>query len=184
MAKFWDLLKFPEEKKERLPRLKEKIETILRSPTRSKSEREFSEEDMVVVACYAGLLARVAYADQNIDPEEKKFMHEALTSWNIFSEIEVEAIVSLASEEIEELAGLENHRYCYPLVDALETNKRYQIVRSLFHLAAVEGGVSETESEEIRAINLALMLEHKHFISARAEVVEFLNSLNSVRAPS
>ncbi|MFT6604717.1 MAG: putative tellurite resistance protein B-like protein, partial [Bacteriovoracaceae bacterium] len=92
---------------------------------------------------------------------------------------EIDAIVAVSIDEIKDLSGLENHKYCPPLVEILEKDQRYGLLESLFQIAASDGNVEDNESEEIRLITTGLNLEHKHYISARATVLEFLGALRS-----
>lgn len=135
-----------------------------------------SEENVLIITCVAGLLARVAFIDFDFDARERESMSQALKELDVSDE-EVQVIIDIAIDEIKQLSGLENHLYCYPISEMLSVEKRYQIVQALFNLAASDDGVSEKESEEIRQINTGLLLEHKHFISARAHVLDKLDSL-------
>ncbi|MGB0452725.1 MAG: TerB family tellurite resistance protein [Bacteriovoracaceae bacterium] len=136
-----------------------------------------SEEDLITWTCIAGLLARVAYADLKIQPKEKDHMITALETWTDFGREKSEKLATLAIDEIQTLSGAENHRYCYALNDRMDNDNRYHLLEALFALAASDGGVASVETEEIRNITKALLLEHKHFISAKATVLDKLQSL-------
>lgn len=138
-----------------------------------------SEANLVTIACLSGLLARVAWTDLEIHEGEVQVMKDALTKWTDLSQDEIEATVTVSIEQIKELAGLENHKYTEPLSESLTESQRYGILEALFQLAAGDGEVSESESEEIRIISRGLLLETKHFISARATVLEYLGALNA-----
>ncbi|MCB9063160.1 MAG: TerB family tellurite resistance protein [Halobacteriovoraceae bacterium] len=133
-----------------------------------------SDEEKALVSSLAGLLARVAFTDLNIDEEEKEVMAKSLSKWTSFNSHEVTAIIELASSEIKNLAGLENHIYCQYLRDKLTNEQKYNVLKALFQVAAADGTADNLESEEIRNISKGLLLEHKHFISARATVKESL----------
>lgn len=171
--KFWDFFKAPaQNEKQSLSRLHDKIEALF--PEKNKNG---DEEEIVILACEAGLLARVAYTDFDLDEAEKLQMKQHLQDFAGLSLEEARAVAELAIEEIKDLAGLENHKYAHPLVELLDNDRRYQLVMALFAIAASDGEVSEKESEEIRQINTSLNLEHKHFIAARASVKERLGVL-------
>lgn len=165
---FWDIFTPREEKKTDLGHLHSRLQELL---------PDHSERDMIVVACLAGLLARVAYIDFEIHKDEENQMIQALTKWTDLSEKLAKTVVQVAIESIKELAGLENHLYAHPLNEILDNSQKYAILETLFTIAASDGEVSSKESEEIRIICKGLRLEHKHFISARATVVEYLASL-------
>lgn len=173
--KFWDFFKAPaQNERKSLSRLHDKIEALF--PEKNKNG---DEEEIVILACEAGLLARVAYCDFDLSDDEKKQIKTHLQNFAGLSLQEAQAVADLAIEEIKDLAGLENQKYAHPLIDLLDNDRRYQLVMALFAIAASGGEVSEKESEEIRQITTSLNLEHKHFIAARATVKEKLGVLNS-----
>lgn len=134
-------------------------------------------EEIILATCVAGLMARVAYADLVINDNEKDSMKKALTHLSTLTSEEVDAITTLAIDEIKDLAGLENHLYCRPISENLSEMERFNILKALFQLAASDGGASHQEGEEIRQVCTGLLLEHKHFIAARAGVLDKLDSL-------
>ena len=139
---------------------------------------EHSEEEQLKVACLSGLMARIAYNDLVIDDREKEVILNSLKNWTQIKDKEALAVAELCLSEVKDLAGIENHLYCLPLRESLSETERYNIVVSLFAVAAADGNVENSESEEIRNIAHGLLLEHKHFISARTTVLEKLGALN------
>lgn len=156
--------------KKNLSRLHDKLEALF---------PEDNEEDIVKMACMAGLLARVAYCDLELDENEVKRMKQLLKQFTFLDADHTEKVVQTAVDDIKDLSGLENHKYCPPLNDLLDTHQRYQLLESLFAVAASDGEVSGEESQEIRNISKGLLLEHKHFISAQATVAEKLGVLKN-----
>jgi uncharacterized tellurite resistance protein B-like protein len=142
-------------------------------------EKFFSleESELIKVTCIAGLLARVAYVDFRLDPEEETNMKFALKEMTTFSTEDIDSIVEISIKHIKELAGLENHKYVYSLKEILDKNARYEVVVALFYLAAADGVVENLESEEIRLIVKGLDLGDQHFLAARAKVSDKLGAL-------
>lgn len=136
------------------------------------------QNEILKLSCLAGLLAKVAYADLKISPEETEMMITVLTEEMQLDRKVATNVVELASEEMERLAGVGSEKYGHLLGDLCSTDERYQILLALFQVAAAEGGVSNLESETIRSISKGLLLEHRHFVSARASVSEKLNLLS------
>lgn len=136
-----------------------------------------NHHEILKCACVAGLLARVAYVDFKIDPKEKLFINLALRTWTNFSEKEIEIISQITIDEIKELAGLENHKYCQFLNEILDNDEKFELVETLFAIAGSDERVNINEIEEIRSINNSLRLEHKHFVSAQATVLKKIGSL-------
>jgi uncharacterized tellurite resistance protein B-like protein len=169
---FWDIFKSNSNTDEssNLGRLHQKIQELL---------PETEEQKHILVACSAGLLARVAYTDMEIHENEVKDIKSSLEQWTDLSTDEAAAVTSLAISEIKDLAGLENHKYCRPLNDILSTEQKYGFLKSLFAIAASDGNVDNNEAEEIRVIATGLLLEHKHFVSAKATILDKLGALKS-----
>ncbi|MFT6069897.1 MAG: putative tellurite resistance protein B-like protein [Bacteriovoracaceae bacterium] len=167
---FWDIFGTSSQKESHLSGLHKKIQDLLPGAT---------DNEHILVACISGLFARVIYIDFEVHKNEVSKMKSALEHWTKLSAEEIDAIVAVSIDEIKDLSGLENHKYCPPLVEILEKDQRYGLLESLFQIAASDGNVEDNESEEIRLITTGLNLEHKHYISARATVLEFLGALRS-----
>ena len=167
--RFRDIFKANEDKSsDEHSRLYQKVHKLL---------PEASENQLIETACIAGLLARVAYTDMSIDKAERDSIKEALISWTNLPEKIVEAIIALSVEEIKDLAGMENHKYCQGLNQVMDSDQKYHLLESLFAIAASDGSADGKEVEEIRVITSGLLLEHKHFLSARTTVLAQLQAL-------
>ena len=146
----------------------------------SKMKQEFpnlDEQKLAEIVCISGLMARVAYVDMNIEDSERRNIQISLQKWlNIDGDF-AEKLTTITCTQTELLAGTEDHQYTRFLKENLSESKRYQILELLFSVAASDGIADNAESEEIRIITKGLGLEHKHFVSARVSVKEFLGSL-------
>lgn len=138
---------------------------------------ELSENELIKVACVAGLMARVAFVDFKLDEGELGYIGKVLKEWTDFEEDVISMISETSLRHIQELAGLENHLYVYPLREVLDKNARFKLVEALFALAAADGSVENLESEEIKMICKGLELSDQHFLSARAKVAQYLSAL-------
>ncbi len=136
-------------------------------------------EEQLKLACLAGLFARVAYVDLKITEGERERIVSILREWSDLSEEEVSAVAELACQEIVDLCGLENTRYCHPLAEMMSLGQRMSVLTALFAVAAADGNVEHLESEEIRTVAKGLLLEHKHYLSARATVLDKLGLLKA-----
>ncbi len=132
------------------------------------------DQELTKWACIAGLLARVANIDLEITKDEEQNIVDSIVRWAGIDEQKAIAVKNIAIEDLTELAGLENHKYCSPLNEILSKNERYSLLETLFALAASDGQADNQESEEIRVISRGLLLGNKEFIAARATVLEFL----------
>ena len=149
-------------------RLQKKLEKIF---------PEIPEKEMIKITCLAGLLARVAFIDFEVHHGEVEAMKKSISEWTDLEEKEIEVIVTIAIEEIKELSGIQNHKYCHPLNDILNNEEKLNVLKMLFAIAAGDDTVSEQESEEIRLICKGLLLEHPHFVAAKSTVYEKLGAL-------
>ena len=138
---------------------------------------KYDHKEQLKLACLAGLFARIAYADMDISDIEQQKISAILREWSDLEETEVQAVSKLACQEIVDLCGLENTRYCGPLAELMTTGQRMSVLTALFAVAAADGSVEHLESEEIRNVAKGLLLEHKHYISARATVLDKLKLL-------
>lgn len=144
----------------------------------AKEHPTLSESDLVITSCVAGLLARVAYVDFKLEPGEELQIQKSLAQLKLNEQIHSKIVTQMAVKHIKEMAGLENHLYVLPLRELLTRDERYQILQSLFLVAASDGNVESLESEEIRTITKGLELSGQHFLAARAEVSKYLKALH------
>jgi uncharacterized tellurite resistance protein B-like protein len=178
--KFWDFFKaMPEQEHEKLSRLHDKISHLLLETPALADKSQKEDDELIKIACLAGLLARVAYIDFDVDDEERKQMKKVLIDVVHLDKEEAYLVVDLAVDEIKDLSGLENHKYCHPLNNILDNQQKFDLVLALFSIAASDGEISELESEEIRLINKGLELEHQHYVAARVQYKKYLGVLNS-----
>jgi uncharacterized tellurite resistance protein B-like protein len=136
-----------------------------------------SEEKLVIMSCLAGLMARVAYIDFEVQDIERTNMELALKHWMELKDDEAKVLADIAITEMKALSGLDTRKFCTPLVDLLNVNERFKVLEALFQVAAADGDVDNAESNEISYISKSLVLENKYFLSARAQVKDFLTSL-------
>lgn len=131
------------------------------------------------IACISGLLAKVAHCDLEVSKEEEKSMHIHLQEYGEFNNEEALIVVDLAILKMEKLKGLHTRDYCAPLTELLDKTQRYEVLKLLFSVAASDENVDNDEVETIRTICTGLLLEHKHFVAAKAGIKEHLGALKS-----
>ncbi len=167
MRKFLDFFKVKEEK-------------VFINSLHDKFAKHFeneTEENLVLFSCLAGLLARVAYVDFKVTDEERNHIVEATTHWMKIDNEKAQFLAQVAEKEMKKLSGLDTRKYCTPLIEYFSIDRRFEILETLFELAASDGEVTMDESNEISYIAKGLNLENKYFIAARAQVKEYLATL-------
>jgi len=113
----------------------------------------------------AGLMARIAHADDEIADEEFNAISDSLqTGWGL-SEQEAALVAEIAISEVG--AGMELHRLTREFFEATDDTERMQFLETLFQVAEAHGGTSHVEIEEVRKIAKMLHLSHRDFISAK-----------------
>ena len=153
---------------------------VISNELKDKLVRLFPDSDeskCTTMACISGLMARIAWCDLDIHGDEVEEMKKSLGDWTPLPQKDIDAIVTVALEHTKELAGVESYQYTDFLAESFDTSKRFGLLKALFALAASDGTVAEREAEEIRIISKGLLLEPKHFVAAKATVLEFLGSL-------
>lgn len=148
--------------------LHEKIDSLF--PNRSEKEK-------ISLACIAGLSARVAYVDFEIHPKEREQLSKGLSHWVKLEAEDAKKLTELTFGHMTELAGLDARDYCTPLIEILSIDERFEVLKSLFQMAASDGVVNVHEANEIRYISRGMLLEQKYFLSAQVTVIEHLGAL-------
>ena len=138
---------------------------------KDRSSSDKKQEDILLIYCVAGLLTRVAYSDLIITDDEQQAMVTHLTKWSKIDHSIATQVMQIASQQMILLSGIENHKYCSPLITLLVESERYALLETLFHIANSDGETSPTEQEEIRSITIGLGLPHRYFTAARAKVM-------------
>jgi len=138
---------------------------------------EAKQDDLIEIACISGLMARVAYADMQIKSGEIEIIQQSLATWTTLLPTKATIVANMAVEEIMDLAGQENHLYTRPLNNLWNNDQKYNLLIALFAVAAGDQEVELKETDEIKNICKGLLLEHKHFLSARTTVLDKLKVL-------
>ena len=140
---------------------------------------ELAEKDHVAIACLAGLLARVAFADLEIADNELRSITQALTDTFDYPGPVAQKIARIAQEEICELVDHEHHLYTRPINQLFDQEQKANVLKLLFGVAAADGRVENLESEEIRRISKELRLSHEQFVQAKLTVKDRIQALRS-----
>ena len=79
------------------------------------------EGKMTTIACISGLMAKVAWCDWDVHGKEVEHIKKSLGHWTELPQRDIDAIVSIALEHTEELAGVEGYRYTEFLSEKFQT---------------------------------------------------------------
>lgn len=119
------------------------------------------------LSAYAAVLARVAYTDREISPEEAKVMTRIIQDVDEVPETDAELIVAIANGSARTL-GDEAGREATRLLGTVATRaQRLGLLRCLFAVAGAHGGVSQDEFHKIEHIGRELGLSATDLESCR-----------------
>jgi uncharacterized tellurite resistance protein B-like protein len=129
---------------------------------------EVSDEELRRLSLAGGLMARVAYVDQDIQAGEVDIMVAALQRHWLLPEAQASLVAQVAASEIGK--GLDYYRLCREFFECTDEDERLRFVDVLFAVADGDGRVSHGEIEEIRTIANVQKLSHKQFIDAKLKI--------------
>ena len=129
---------------------------------------QIPESQAKKICLAAGLMARVAWVDQEVCQQEQEAMQQALVEqWNIPKE-EAQLIVDISHARV--MKGLDLVRLTTGFCECTSKEERKVFLRCLFAVANAANHTSHAEIEEIRGIALSLELPHQEFIEAKLTI--------------
>ncbi|MEM9445816.1 MAG: TerB family tellurite resistance protein [Verrucomicrobiota bacterium] len=127
-----------------------------------------SEDELRKICFATGLLAHIAYLDEDISQEEQQAMKEVLAEdWNLAKE-EADILVHLTTERANK--GLDYFRLSHGYFECTSIDERKKFLVTLFRIANATNHTDNEEIEEIRAIGTSLKIAHKDFINAKLTI--------------
>ena len=126
---------------------------------------DIPEDKLRKLSLASGLMARVAYVDEKVEPAEQAGIRNSLEKvWGLTSK-ESDFVAQVALSEY--ARGMDNYRLSRQFFENTTEDERVKFLDVLFAVAASDGEISYDETEEIRKIASALKLTHKQFIDAK-----------------
>ena len=126
------------------------------------------------IAAFAYILARVAQADLTIDAQEVAAMREILRGLGRLSEEEAAVVCEIACDQSTRLGGSQNYLVTREFRAITDAKQRAQLVECLFAVAAADGEISTTESQEVVTIAEELGFTRPEALGIRALYQEHL----------
>jgi uncharacterized tellurite resistance protein B-like protein len=127
-----------------------------------------------LLAAFAYVLARIANADLEIDPEETLEMERRVAAVASLSEEEAALAVEIAKSQNRLLGGTENYVVTREFARISSREQRLALLDCLFAVSAADDEVSTAEDNEIRRIAEEFKLDHSEFIAARSAYRDYL----------
>ncbi len=127
-----------------------------------------SEPVLRKLSLAGGLMAHVAYVDQEVTEAEFDAMADILEAKWGASTVEAALVAEVAVSETSQ--GLDIYRLSREFFETTTSEQRVQFLDVLFAVADGDGRVSYEETEEIRLIAKMLKLTHRQFIDAKLKI--------------
>ncbi len=143
-----------------------------------KIEPEVSRELLWKLSLAGGLMARVAFIDKKVGDLEFDMMVKAMREHWAISEFQANLVAEAAVSDITK--GLDEYQTSSQFFACTTEDERLHFLDALFAVAAESGGVTFTETEEIRTISTVLKLTHQQFIAAKLKIPPELRPSDSI----
>ena len=127
-----------------------------------------SEPVLRKLSLAGGLMAHVAYVDQEVTEAEFDAMADILEAKWGASTVEAALVAEVAVSETSQ--GLDIYRLSREFFETTTAEQRVRFLDVLFAVADGDGRVSYEETEEIRLIAKMLKLTHRQFIDAKLKI--------------
>ena len=130
-----------------------------------------------LVTAVTGLLANVAYADQELAPPEEQQIREELERIHLLPSDGVDALCRLVREEIASVTATGDHGWVRDLRELASRDMRVELLEVLVDIAAADDDLSLTEVNYLRRLTTALGLEQRDYDEAQARHRDKLSTL-------
>jgi uncharacterized tellurite resistance protein B-like protein len=144
--------------------------------------RHLSPRRAQFIAAFAGLLARVAYADLDISAAERAVLSRLMAEHAALSVGESEMVTDLVTQAATGLAGIEYAALTRAFNEVASEEEKEQLIDCLYAVATADHTVSVAEDDEIRAVARALLLSHAQLITIRHRYKDQLAVIQAARA--
>lgn len=146
-----------------------------------KSLDALDPEKAHYVALYASILSRVAHADLYMSEEETKAVLTIVMKIGGLNEAQAVLVTEIAKNQNKLLGGVENYLITREFAKVAGVQQCFEIMESLFAVAAAEEGISAEENQEIAKIADEIGLSRQDFLAVRSKFREDLNVLKDIR---
>ena len=126
------------------------------------------------LAAFGYLLSRVAFADQNISPEETTAMERLVMEHGQLPEEQAVLIVQMAKTQSLLFSGTENFLVAREFGQITSREEKLALLHCLYAVCAADQSISTAEDNEIRKLSIELQLSHEDYIAVRLAYRDFL----------
>ena len=134
-----------------------------------------------LVAAFAGLLMRVAHADQDVSETEHDTLRRLVHEHAGLPEDEAEAVISLVTAHLASMAGIDYALLTRAMNEHGSADDKLHLIDCLYAMATADDLVSTVEEDQIRAVGHALMLPRSQLVEIRGRYREQLEVVQAAR---
>jgi len=128
-------------------------------------ERGNSTTEHALRLATAALLVEMSRQDDTILPAEKAAVEAALRDKFALNEEEVEALYTLAEDEVRE--ATDYYQFTSLIKDHFNPAQKEKVIELLWRVAGADGHIDQYEEHMVRRISELLYLPHSAFIRAK-----------------
>jgi uncharacterized tellurite resistance protein B-like protein len=145
-----------------------------------KSLDSLGTEKAHYVALFASILSRVAHADLNMSDVETRSIENTVMKIGGLDKTQSVLVTEIAKNQNKLLGGVENYLITREFSNVASKEQLFDLMESLFAVAAAEEGISAEENQEISRIADEIGLSRQDFLAVRAKFREDLNVLKGI----
>jgi uncharacterized tellurite resistance protein B-like protein len=138
------------------------------------------EQRVEYLAAFAGILARAAFADSEISPEEERAMAQFLRERTGLDDKEADLVVEIAHHAMQLLGDVEDYLLTRAFNDLATGEEKEALIDCLYSVTGADDLVSGAEDQEIKLIAKALMIPHGRVMDIRARHRERISVLRNL----
>ena len=121
------------------------------------------------LAAFAYIMARVAYADQNVSDEETQRMEQIATQFGGLTPAQAVLLVQIAKVQAGMFGGTEDFLVTRQFRDVSTPEEREQLLHCLFAVSAADDSISSVEESQVRQIASELGFADRDFVAVRLQ---------------
>jgi uncharacterized tellurite resistance protein B-like protein len=133
------------------------------------------------LAAFAGLLVRVAFADEGVSARERTRLREVIAAHAGLGPRDSGMLADIVVAQATALTGIDYAALTAAFNDLATEEEKKGLIDCLYAVATADDAVSLVEDDEIRKVAKALLLSHAQFIAIRSRYKEKLDVIRMLR---
>jgi len=141
---------------------------------------QLAPEQSHYIALFSSILSRVAHSDLNMSEVERMAIEEVVMKIGHLDQATAVLVTEIAKYQNELLGGVENYLITRAFKGLATEAQKFELMESLFAVAAAEAGISAEENQEVLKIAEEIGLTRQDFLAVRSRFKEHLNLLKDL----